>query len=164
MSSDIWVDIESTPRTSPRTSSLNFCERSLCQVCVFKKSLRPLFSSNEESEKSHRPSSGCSSIQRSESIESTLWISPVEGFLRHKKPTPSILFISRDKNMLVPSNVWLKPTENFRYVSRYWVNARFLWEVHLSVHRKKPLSSIKRGRKSCRPLSKNFDFESMRNA
>ena len=51
-------------------------------VCVSKKSLRPLFSSNEEREKSVQPSSGCSSIQRYERSES---IMSIVFFLRHKK-------------------------------------------------------------------------------
>ena len=111
------------------------------------KSLRPLFSSNQENqerEKSHRPSPGCSSFQRYERSESILSrrfdYRLGNVFFAVKSPTLSFLFKSREKKMLAPPNVWLKPKEtceNFRY----WVNAstivaRYLWKVHHSILRK----------------------------
>ena len=128
------------------------------------KSLRPLFSSNQERKKSHLPPSGCSSIQRykrSESImsrrfEYRLW----KVFAAIKKPTPSFLFKSRENKLLAPPNVWLKPTETWKFP----IFESILSQRSISVEGtplnspKKYFSSIKRGRKKLSPSSEKSWF------
>ena len=145
MSSD-WYKGDFPISESILSQRLEFLHSTSMLSFRLQKSLRPLFSL-QEGEKS--------SFQRYErswaNIESTLWISSVEGFLRRKK--------IRGEKMLAPPNVCLKPM----IISDIWVDIESTLRL-LSLDfcgrytPKKPLSSIKRRRKKLSPSSKKSWF------